>query len=183
MSHGYSGRQPAYTARCRNVSHTSRCMNSIQFSSSSLCFRSAIFLRQINLYKGTNFLDKTRLLSETFSWNHQYITWNHVLLIIIREGTKQKVLSLPSTILIILCYTFLNYLTTTFLPFWMRMPLVTATTASKLCIFSEWNSCCNCPLDELWRINDEIWGLLFEEGYMLIIWWLEWSFFAAGGLT
>ena len=78
-------------------------------------------------------------------------------------------MSLPSTILIILCYTFLNYLTTTFLPFWMRMPLVTATTASKLCIFSEWNSCSNCPLDELWRINDEIWGLLFEEGYMLII--------------
>ena len=35
--------------------------------------------------------------------------------------------------------------------------------------FSEWNSCSNCPLDELWRINDEIWGLLFEEGYMLII--------------
>ena len=66
MSHGYSGRQPAYTARCRNVSHTSRCMNSIQFSSSSLCFRSAIFLRQINLYKGTNFLKKTACYLKLF---------------------------------------------------------------------------------------------------------------------
>ena len=66
MSHGYSGRQPAYTARCRNVSHTSRCMNSIQFSSSSLCFRSAIFLRQINLHKGTNFLKKTACYLKLF---------------------------------------------------------------------------------------------------------------------
>ena len=66
MSHGYSGRQPAYTARCRNVSHTSRCMNSIQFSSSSLCFRSAIFLRQINLYKGTNFLKKNACYLKLF---------------------------------------------------------------------------------------------------------------------
>ena len=66
MSHGYSGRQPAYTAPCRNVSHTSRCMNSIQFSSSSLCFRSAIFLRQINLHKGTNFLKKTACYLKLF---------------------------------------------------------------------------------------------------------------------
>ena len=168
MSHGYSGRQPAYTARCRNVSHTSRCMNSIQFSSSSLCFRSAIFLRQINLHKGTNFLKKTACYLKLFRETTNILR-ETPFLIIIREGTKQKVLSLPSTILIILCYTFPNYLTTTFLPFWMRMTLATATTASKLCIFSEWNSYPNCPLDELWRINDEIWGLLFEEGYMLII--------------
>ena len=154
MSHGYSGRQPAYTARCRNVSHTSRCMNSIQFSSSSLCFRSAIFLRQINLYKGTNFLKKTACYLKLFRETTNILR-ETLFLIIIREGTKQKVLSLPSTILIILCYTFLNYLTTTFLPFWMRIPLVTATTASKLCIFSEWNSCSNCPLDELQGINDE----------------------------
>ena len=127
MSHGYSGRQPAYTARCRNVSHTSRCMNSIQFSSSSLCFRSAIFLRQINLYKGTNFLKKTACYLKLFRETTNILR-ETLFLIIIREGTKQKVLSLPSTILIILCYTFLNYLTTTFLPFWMRIPLALALT-------------------------------------------------------